>query len=182
MDELTARLREEVQAFVYGIDLDILNRAINGDSDSITKVSQLLLDETRAKRDLEKSGVSHTVGQGLEPGQVMAPSDINVLAVEMLQACQSHYLSPPKMLVELITVQLKADARSRRQAPQTNKKFNALVICWDNPEISARRLADLVGVSHDTAAVWLRDPEFQAELERWRSANPLQRTPKDDQK
>ncbi len=176
MDELTMRVRDDAQTLIRGIDLGVLYKAINGDSESVTKVSQLLLDEIKKGRDLAASGEAHAVSRGL----VMAPSNINALAIEMLKACRRRCCPPPEKLVELITVQLEVDARARRQIPRSMEKFEALLFLAENPEIGVRRLAKKLGVSHTTVSEWLRDRDFQSELERFQSANSVQSASKDD--
>ena len=134
-----------------------------GDPEKIDKLSQRLLEQIAQRRERIQAGETALVRRGL----ALADSEVNLLAVAMLEACKFYDHSLPGTLVELIAAQLGTDTRASKQSRQPGPQLEAIRLLAKNPDAGVREIAGKVGVSPNTVSRWRRDGDFKRRVPTW---------------
>ena len=135
---------------------NILTDAYDGKAEAVEKVSQSLLAELVRREEMTDRGETHVVSRGA----AIPDSYVNHLAYFMLRACQMRKQSTPRLLCELIRVQLKITVREEWETHADHYDLAACLVAEDR-NISNREVARLVNVDHTTIRRWRAEPEFQ---------------------
>lgn len=159
LSKFLERVSVEDLAFIPGKLL--IGAIVAGKADAIEELASILIDKrtTRLKLEREKhAGVVRTEG-------ALPDSVINALILAMLSSCTLYGQPPPQILNDLVSVALRVKCRSARQARKPEKRSAAIEHMVRDPDVGARKLAQIVKISTSTAQNWIHDPEILQTVE-----------------
>ena len=153
LSELFEKIPPERLKFLPG---DRLFQAIAvGNADAIEQVSDLLIEKPKEREG--QYAPARWAG-------AMPDSEINVLAIAMVDACVFFDQPLPKALVELLRARLEGDRRSAAEPRKSAERRRAIHFLALNPEASLREAARAVSVHASTISRWLKDPDFARQV------------------
>ena len=147
---------------------NVLTDAYHGKAEAVDKVSQWLLAELLRREEMTNRGETQVVGGGA----AIPDSYVNLQACFMLRASRQR---PPQSLLELIRVQLRVKILDEWET-NADKYDLAAGLVAENPNISNREAARLIGVDHTTIRRWRAKPDFQRRVASDRDSHGLSAT------
>ena len=153
ISELFARVPPEHLEFLP--DGLLFQAIVVGKTSAMEQVSDLLIEKPK-----EREGQD----QPVRWAGAMPDSEINVLAIAMVDACVFFDRPPPKALVELLRSRLEVDRRSATEPRKSEDRQRAIHFLALNPEASRRKAAQAAGVHASTVTRWLNDPDFKRQV------------------
>lgn len=146
----------------YDLDPELIRNAVVGLAPrAADELALQLLERHLVKEELEARGEKQLVRWG----KVMPDSLINELALIVLgEFCEAGDAPPPISLLNVFRAQLKRkdDPSYLPDAMAVDKQHMAAALMAASPQMSARKIAKIVGVLNTTVSRWLKSPEFRA--------------------
>ena len=129
--------------------------------DYIDELSLRLLEEIIRQEDMQREGTTHLVRRHEQiPNSIIAE-----LTLMMVESCLDHFVTPPQALAVLLRAQLGRFERRTFLPRKSEEKNLAALLVASDPEISARKIAETIGVNHTTVDRWLREKDFRDRVE-----------------
>lgn len=160
-------LRVKEECVQFGVDQELIHSACHpsGDlqendrshEDAVDELSLYLLEALIQQENMERAGVTHLV----RIHRQIPNSLIDELALMMLEACSGEYTGPPQALTVLLRARMGRLGRSAFLPRKSEEKDLAALLLASDPSLSARKMAEIIGVEHTTVLRWLKEEEFR---------------------